>query len=65
MDLDRISQQSWNYFQYHYPDAHAYLLRASLIGEYAALTTKADLNNWELARFEELKQLLDISGVTA
>jgi hypothetical protein len=61
MDLNYISGESWKEFREKYPTAYGFLLSASLDGEYAYLASLAELRqrltDWQLARYQELRQL--------
>jgi hypothetical protein len=54
MDLHHISHSDWEHLRTNYRDAYAFLLHASLIGEWSHLIEKNNLNDWEANRLTEL-----------
>ena len=60
MDLSTISESAWQWFEKTYPDAHSFLLRESLYGEWQHLRNRpiGSLNDWGEKRLEELTRLM-------
>lgn len=57
MNLQHISGANWLRFEREHPTAYAFLLDASLQGEYAHLIGKSNLTTWERSRLDELHDL--------
>ena len=54
MRFDTITAENWQKFEDTYPGAYAYLLHASLQGEWRALKSLGRPNAWEIERLKEL-----------
>ena len=57
MKISFISEKAWREFQENHPDAYAFLLHESLIGEQRYLNEQPALNGWEYKRLRELNEL--------